>query len=206
MPADLKLIAAGIAVAFIAGAGTMFFVFRSGQSTAPETHQADPGDHLRAQQKLQSMIQSKQSRQAAEEARRAEAQRQAAEAAKPRYSAARTGRARQVKQWANVTIPEYNINGWLKTWWIDGNLHLRLALLGDREALSVFTTTWPKLRLTFADQGGVNIYEAVVSSNDLSSDTGPRNAGMPTLALESTIDCPLELYENSVQWNLKWEQ
>lgn len=183
---------------------------------------ADPAiDKNLAQAKLAKMKQAKSQQQAyeaeqqrlaeekaaAEEAARQEAaERAAAEAAKPHYDPTRLSIAGKWRQWADITIPDLNIKCWLKTNWKNGNMHLRLALLGDKTALRLFQGTWPYFRLVFADQMGNNLHQCILSTKDLHWDeNGLRNSGVPTLEFESDDQVSLEVYESIVQWNLKWE-
>lgn len=203
---NIKIIGISVAVAFVLGAGLMFFITRPSGPAKTDVSQA--ADRAAAQRKLQAMISNKQRQeaalQAAAAARQAELDRKAAEAAKPHYEPARVQRAAKLRQWANITIPEYNLNGWMRSRWVNGSMQFRMALLGSREGLEAFCNTWPKLRITLADQGGTNMWEAIIATPDLhwSNDNG----GQATKVIESTVECPLEVYEHTVQWNLKWEQ
>lgn len=178
-------------------------------ANTPAASGPSEADRAAAQQKLQRMLDEKRQRQAyeAEQQKIAEerAAQAAAEAAKPHYDPHRTVVAAQWRQWADITIPDYNIHAWLKTNWRDGRMHFRLALLGDKTALRIFTGEWPYFRLTFADQGGVNLHQVILQTRDLHWDDGLRNSGVPTMDFESDDDIPLEIYERIIQWNLKWE-
>ena len=159
----------------------------------------------RAQKQAQ---QAEQERIAEEKAAAAEAARQAAaiEAAKPHYDPTRLSIASKWRQWADITIPDLNIKCWLKSNWKDGNMHMRLALLGDKTALRLFTGNWPYFRLVFADQSGNNLHQCILATRDLHWDeTGLRNSGVPTMEYEADDQVSLEVYESIVQWNLKWE-
>lgn len=166
-------------------------------------------DRQAAQEKLNRMMDAKR---AAQE-RQSEAQRiadekaaaAAAEAAKPHYDPTRLGIALKWRQWADITIPDINIHAWLKTNWKDGNMHLRLALLGDKTALRLFSGNWPYLRLVFADQQGNNLHQCILATRDLHWADGLRNSGTPTMEYEADSPVTLEVYESIVQWNLKWE-
>lgn len=174
-------------------------------------------DRSAARLKLERMkLEKAQREQAAAEQQRADeekvaqqeaaAQKAAEEAAKPHYDPVRLGMAGKWRQWADITIPDFNIHAWLKTNWADGNMHLRLALLGEKDALRIFTGQWPYLRLLFADQGGTNLHQCALATSDLKWDqSGLRNSGTPTMEFESDSECSLEVYESIVQWNLKWE-
>lgn len=186
-------------------------VFSSCGTTAPSVSSGpSEADRQAAKEKLQRMLAAKQEQQArlAEEQRIADekAARQAAEAAKPHYDPTRLKIALKWRQWADITIPDLNIKCWLKSNWKDGKMHMRLALLGDKTALRLFTGNWPYFRLVFADQGGNNLHQCILATNQLHWDEqGLRNSGVPTMEYEADDEVPLEVYESIVQWNLKWE-
>lgn len=136
---------------------------------------------------------------AADEARRQE------EANRPHYDPQRLAQALKVRQWQNVTIPDYNINCWLKSTWSDGKMNLRLALVGDKTALRVFQGKWPFFRLIFTDSIGNNLHQAWLRSDDLHWADSLKNSGAPTLEFEASTEVPLNIYESCVAWNLKWE-
>lgn len=187
-----------------------------GASTTTQNTTDTESDRAAAKAKLERMKQAKAQQQAAEAEQQriaeekaaqqeAAAQRAAEEAAKPHYDPQRLAMAVKWRQWADITVPDLNIKGWLKTNWKDGTMHLRLALLGDKTALRIFTGQWPYLRLVFADQGGSNLHQCILATRDLHWADGLRNSGTPTMEFESDSECSLEVYESIVQWNLKWE-
>lgn len=192
-----------------------------GGSAPSDNAQQTDSEKLAAQAKLARMKQAKQDRlyqeqeqqriaeekaAAAEAAKQAAAEKAAIEAAKPHYDPTRLKIAYNWRQWADITVPDLNIKCWLKSNWKDGNMHLRLALLGDKTALRLFTGNWRYFRLVFADQGGNNLHQCILATNDLHWDeAGLRNSGTPTMEFESDTQCGLEVYESIVQWNLKWE-
>lgn len=191
----------------------LFALFLSSCSPLPEKdNQADnlkqkaEADKALAAQKLQQLLASKQeqARQEAEQARIEEEK--AALVAKPHYDPIRLRRAAAVKQWTVVTVPELNIDAWLKTTWKDGKMNLRLALMGQQEALNLFNSSWPVYRLTFADQSGTNINQVRIPTSEMHWASGTKNGGVPTLEFEGSEDCQLEIYEQCVQWNFRWEQ
>lgn len=192
------------------GASSVLAACSGGPTPGPATET----DREAAKAKLAKMLESKAQNQAQEAERQAEQQRiadekaarAAAEANRPHYDPTRLGIAQKWRQWADITIPDLNIHAWLKSNWKDGNMHIRLALLGDKTALRLFTGNWPYFRLVFADQGGQNLHQCILASKDLHWDeTGLRNNGTPTMEFEGDSQCTLEVYESIVQWNLKWE-
>lgn len=176
---------------------------------SPSTEQS-AADKQAAEAKLARMLEAKrqQSEQQTEQQRIADekAAQAQAEAAKPHYDPTRLKIAANWRQWADITVPDFNIHCWLKTNWKNGVMHFRLALLGDKAALRLFTGNWPYFRLVFADQAGTNLHQCILATRDLHWDEGGlRNSGVPTMEFESDSECPLEVYESIVQWNLKWE-
>lgn len=182
---------------------------------SPDTANSDPAknksghDQQAAQEKLARLLEAKKAKQEAdaEKQRLAEeaASKAAQEAAKPRYDPVRLNMAKNWRQWADITIPDLNIKCWLKTNWINGRMHLRLALLGgDKTALRLFSGQWTYLRLVFADQSGVNLHQCMLASKELHWADSLRNSGTPTMEYEADDEISLEVYESIVQWNLQW--
>ncbi len=210
-----KIVIVGVVVAFILGVGITVAVMMGNQAQREKQLE----DRLRAQQALEGMKTAKQKRVAARAAaaERAERQRQgaeeraaaaaaaAAEAAKPHYDPGRLAIAAKLRQWANTTIPDYNINCWLKSTWKDGKMNFRLAMLGQREALTTFQGSWPEIMITLTDQGGTNLHTVIVRTTDLRWAPMGANQGVPTLEFESNDEVALERYEQAAQWNFNWQ-
>ena len=178
--------------------------------TQTATSKQTEADRLAASEKLSQLLEAKRQKQEREEekARIAEekAVAAAAEAAKPRYDPTRIQIAHKWRQWADITVPDLNIHAWLKSNWKDGKMHMRLALLGDKTALRLFTGSWKYFRLVFTDQAGNNLHQSILATNDLHWDeAGLRNGGVPTMEFEGDSDIALPTYESIVQWNFKWE-
>lgn len=171
-------------------------------------------DRDAARQKLQQRKQSaaQQAQWAAEQKRIADEKiaaselAKAEEASKPHYDPQRIAQAARIRQWQNITVPDLNINCWLKSNWKDGKINFRLALLGDKTALRIFRGDWPYFKVIFTDGIGNNLQQAVVRSEDLHWADSLKNSGSPTLEFESSTEMPLEVYESSTSWNLKWDQ
>ncbi len=157
----------------------------------------------RAQEQARQQEQDRLAAQKAEEEAAAR-ERAAQEAAKPHYDPTRLNIAKNWRQWADITVPDLNIHAWLKTNWQNGKMHMRLALLGDKTALRLFTGNWPYFRLVFANQSGVNLHQCVLATSDLHWADSLRNSGTPTMEFESDDEVSLEVYESIVQWNLLW--
>lgn len=204
-----KFVIIGIAVAFIAGITITVVVMMNAQTDREQQIES----RMRAEQKLQALKSSKQQKLAAQAAR-AEAERQVreqraaaalAEASKPHYDPGRLRQAAKIKQFANVTIPDFNIECWLKTNWKDGKVNFRLAMLGQREALTQFQGSWPEYLITWTDAAGTNLHSIIVPSSSLHWAPLGTNNGIPTLELDSSDDCALEIYERSSNWNFNWQ-
>lgn len=202
----------GVAIAVLIAVGITVIVMLSNQAQT----QKQMDDRYKAQQALAGMKSAKQKRQAVQmaAAERAERARQeaeakaaaaAAEAAKPHYDPIRLQNAAKLRQWANTTIPDYNINCWLKTNWKDGKMNFRLAMLGQKEALSAFQGSWPEILFTLTDQGGTNLHTVIIRTTDLRWAPIGTNQGVPTMEFESNDEIALELYERAAQWNFNWQ-
>lgn len=184
----------------------------SGPSTDPNSPEALMNKDAARQKLNQRMAENRQRQAAADEQQRAaeakaaaDAEAAAAQAARPNYDPARLAMAAKPRQWANIVVPDLNINCWLKSTWVDGKMNFRFALIGQKEALKVFAARWPYMRLLFQDSVGNNLHQAILRSVDLRWADSLRNSGAPTLEFESSTDCSLEVYEQSIQWNVKWE-
>ncbi|MBX9689989.1 MAG: hypothetical protein K2X27_24980 [Candidatus Obscuribacterales bacterium] len=166
-------------------------------------------DRLEARAKLSRMLEAKKQKQAAEAEQQRLAEEKAAqaavEAAKPHYDPIRLKTAGSIRQWDMITVPDLNIQCWLKSNWKDGSMNIRLALLGDKTAIRLFTANWKYFKLVFTDAGGNNLHEARLATRDLQWADSMKNGGTPTMEFESSTECPLEVYESMIQWNLKWE-
>lgn len=204
-----KFVIVGIVVAFVAGIGITVMVMSNSQVERDKQTEA----RIKAEQNLQAMKSSKQQRLAAQAARQ-EAERRAreekaarelAEASKPHYDPGRLRQAAKIRQWANTTIPDYNIECWLKTNWKDGKLNFRLAMLGQREALQQFQGSWPEYLVTWTDAAGTNLHSVIVPSSSMRWASLGTNNGIPTLELDSSDECALEVYERASNWNFNWQ-
>ncbi len=166
-------------------------------------------DRAAAQAKLARILEAKQKRQAlAEEQQRIAEEKAAAaeaEAAKPHYDPVRLARAKKIRQWQSIIIPDLNIQCWLKSTWSDGKMNMRLAMIGDKNALTLFTGNWAYFKLVFTDQGNNNLQTSTLASSDLHWASPQTNGGNPTMEFEGSDECPLEVYESIVQWNFKWD-
>lgn len=122
------------------------------------------------------------------------------------YDPIRVKKAGTLKRWAGVHVPEINLDAYLKTAWKDGRINIRLALLGQKSALELFNSSWPKYKLSFAAQDGTNLYQVIIPSSEMRFAANQINNNIPTLEFEGSQECPLDIYEQSVQWNFEWEQ
>jgi hypothetical protein len=167
-------------------------------------------DRQAAEARLQAMMAKKQwaDEQAAQNQRWAEqieAQRQA-EAAKPHYSPQRLAAAAKPRTWAHVEVPDLNIQCVLNTVWSDGQLHYRVAFLGQKQALDNFVAAYKEFRINFCDQSGSTTFDFGIDPNAFQLDPPSVNGGIPTFETSNSVECDLARYEVSVQWNLTWVQ
>ncbi len=167
-------------------------------------------DRDKAEAKLQKQLEQRQWAAEQEEAARQWAQGIAAarqaEAEKPHYSPLRLEKAARSRSWAVVHVPDIGVQAVLNTLWRDGQIYYRVALLGQKNALELFTSEYRQFTVTFADQSGTKIFEIALSPTDFQMDPPTVNGGIPTMELNNSIDCDLPVYENSVQWNMLWAQ
>lgn len=186
------------------GLGAFFFVYLTQQKEEESQHRQ------MAEAKLQKQIEQRKWAAEQEEAARAWAETVAArrqeEAEKPHYSAPRLAKAGKSRTWASVHVPDIGVQAVLNSLWKDGQLYFRIALLGQKNALELFTSEYRQFRITFADQSGTKIFEIPVSPSDFQFDPPDVNGGIPTMELNNSIDCDLPVYENAVQWNMIWDQ
>lgn len=171
--------------------------------------EADEADRAAAEAKLQKMLAAKQRRaEFAEKQRRIEADREAqlqAEAARPHYSPARLEKAAKPRHWEPITIPDLNVKGVFNSVWKNDRLNYRVALLGDRHAIDAFLMQHQLYGINFANQAGTKVFEFEITPQQFEWAPPGYNGGIPTMHTSGTIECDLPVYEESVQWNLTWQ-
>jgi len=124
----------------------------------------------------------------------------------PRYDPRRLKEAAEVKSWSNVNVEGKGVDCWLKTCWKNGQMSLRLAMLGSPEGLHMFVDGAKQFRVRFSDATGAQVNEYTVAAEDMAWAPPTVNGGVPTLQFESSVDCSLEEYEQYRQWQLFWDE
>lgn len=161
-----------------------------------------------AKAKLQSLLDERNRRVESENARvlaeQSRLEALAAEAAKPKYDPKRLAFAANTKQWAPCEVPDLGIQAWLRTTWKDGKIYMRLALIGQTQALELFTNQWRQFRIKLSDEFGRPHNQYVVMPNQLKMSSSSIN-GLPTMEFESSVEMPLEVYEGCKNWNFEWD-
>lgn len=121
------------------------------------------------------------------------------------YPKWRLDKAAIIRSWAHVSVVPVGIDAFLKTAWSGGFIHIRLALLGPLNNLQEFSRTQNSVKITFQDRAGNALKQIIVPMSELKQAPPDVNYGTPTYAVEGTMDCPLELYEQVYQWMFEWD-
>jgi hypothetical protein len=108
------------------------------------------------------------------------------------------------RHWAPVPVTGFNINAVFNSTWQDGYLNYRVALLGDRAAINEFLGAYTKYGILMVNQGGYNVLVFPVSPQGFSFEPDGYNQGIPTADTSGRVECSLEQYQQSVQWNMSW--
>jgi hypothetical protein len=124
---------------------------------------------------------------------------QIAASADPRIAAAGA-----VKIWAPVKLENGIIEVCMKTTWSQGKLNVHVALVGPRAILERFVSGWAGFALQFTDNDGNELMKFDIRPQDFEWAPPTVNNGIPTMQLDSSIECPLEPYEQSTNWNFSW--
>lgn len=122
-----------------------------------------------------------------------------------RYPKWRLDKAAIIRSWAHVSVVPVGIDAFLKTAWSGGFIHIRLALLGPLNNLQEFSRSQNSVKITFQDRTGNALKQIIVPMSELKQAPPDVNYGTPTYAVEGTMDCPLELYEQVYQWMFEWD-
>jgi hypothetical protein len=173
---------------------------------APEP---DDADKAAAEAKLREMVTAKERHaQFAEKQRQLEAEREEkrqAEANRPHYSQYQINAAAKPRHWASITVPDLNVQAVFNSTWTNDHLNYRIALLGEKHAIDTFLAQHQSYGVNFADQSGSQVFAFEVTPGQFEWAPQGFNGGIPTMQMTGTIDCPLPVYEQSVQWNLTWQ-
>lgn len=121
------------------------------------------------------------------------------------YAPDRLARAAVIKSYAPVQVVPIGLDAFCKTAWMNGLLHVRVALLGPEGNIKTFLQDYPSMKVTFRDDGGNQIQEYTIPASLVRRANANTNYGTPTFEYEGQVAMPLEVYEQFWQWTLEWE-
>lgn len=121
------------------------------------------------------------------------------------YAPDRLARAAVIKSYAPVQVVPIGLDAFCKTAWMNGLLHVRVALLGPEGNIKTFLQDYPSMKVTFRDEGGNQIQEYTIPASLVRRASVNTNYGTPTFEYEGQVAMPLEVYEQFWQWTLEWE-
>lgn len=121
------------------------------------------------------------------------------------YAPDRLARAAVIKSYAPVQVVPIGLDAFCKTAWMNGFLHVRIALLGPEGNVKTFLQDYPSMKVSFRDEGGNAIQEFTIPASLFRKATANTNFGTPTFEYEGQVAVPLEVYEQYWQWTLEWE-
>lgn len=122
-----------------------------------------------------------------------------------RYAPDRLARAAVIKSYAPVQVVPIGLDAFCKTAWLNGMLHVRVALLGPENNVKTFLQDYPNMKVTFRDESGNALNEYTLPANLFRKANVNTNFGTPTFEYEGQVMMPLEAYEQFWQWTLEWE-
>lgn len=121
------------------------------------------------------------------------------------YAPDRLARAAVIKSYAPVQVVPIGLDAFCKTAWMNGLLHVRVALLGPENNVKTFLQDYPSMKVTFRDESGNPLNEYTLPANLFKKADMNTNFGTPTFEYEGQVAMPLEAYEQFWQWTLEWE-
>ncbi len=121
------------------------------------------------------------------------------------YAPDRLARAAVIKSYAPVQVVPIGLDAFCKTAWVNGLLHVRVALLGPENNVKTFLQDYPNMKVTFRDESGNALNEYTLPANLFRKANINTNFGTPTFEYEGQVMMPLEAYEQFWQWTLEWE-
>lgn len=121
------------------------------------------------------------------------------------YAPDRLARAAVIKSYAPVQVVPIGLDAFCKTAWMNGLLHVRVALLGPENNVKTFLQDYPSMKITFRDESGNPLSEYTLPANLFKKADMNTNFGTPTFEYEGQVAMPLEAYEQFWQWTLEWE-
>jgi hypothetical protein len=111
--------------------------------------------------------------------------------------------ARQ-RPWNSIPVSGFNVNVVLYTSWQDGYLNYRVAILGERNAIKGFLSSYTRYDAYLLNQDGNNVLSFPMSPQGFSFRPDSYNQGTPTADTVGRTECPLNAYQQAVTWNLSW--
>lgn len=125
--------------------------------------------------------------------------------ANSQYAPDRLARAAVIKSYAPVQVVPIGLDAFCKTAWMNGLLHVRVALLGPENNVKTFLQDYPSMKVTFRDESGNPLTEYTLPASLFKKADQNTNFGTPTFEYEGQVAMPLEGYEQFWQWTLEWE-
>ena len=182
----------------------------SGQTQPQQKAQdQDQTDMQGAEMKLAAMMKAKeQSAQQAEAARHKQEEQEARQQVADylsQFSPVEVAAAARPRKWGSITVPDLNVKCVFNSTWTEGNLNYRIALLGQRAAITTFLADFRRYHVNFEDQQGNIIFAYDLNPADFQWESDSYNGGIPTMDTRGAVPMDLKLYENSMQWNLTYD-
>jgi hypothetical protein len=113
--------------------------------------------------------------------------------------------AAAVKVWAPIKIETYGIQVAMKSWWKQEQMNVHIAVLGPRDGLDAFFKNSSAFQLQTTDPDGKQLMKFDIRPQDFQWAPPTVNNGIPTLQLDSSVDCPLDPYIESTNWNFVYQ-
>lgn len=110
-----------------------------------------------------------------------------------------------VKVWAPIKIETYGIQVAMKSWWKQEQMYVHIAVLGPRDGLDAFFKNSGAFQLQTTDPDGKELMKFDIRPEDFQWAPQQVNNGIPTLQLDSSVDCPLDPYLESTNWNFVYQ-
>ncbi len=121
------------------------------------------------------------------------------------YGKFRVEKARVIRDYAPVSVVPIGLDAFLKSYWDQGFLHIRIAMVGPEQNLQMFVRDQREVKVSFTNEGGVVLKDYVIPMTEFHKARESANFGTPTFEFESNVEIPLELYEQFYQWTFEWD-
>lgn len=116
----------------------------------------------------------------------------------------RLARVAKLHVWGPITVPDLNIDAYLKSLWKPDGIHFRLALVGQRDALQRFMHDHGGFYVIIMTVDNAKLLEIPLKPQSMSWASEAANYGQPTLEIESIYPMPIDDYEVGKNWSLQW--